>query len=102
MGTIGAERLLTDYGSSLQVAEALLEGKLSSYEQRYVPEVVSKTDLEAARIRIERRQSTITVDELVHALDEELRKNTDHKHTRARDLNDYARALSRHVGKVIK
>jgi hypothetical protein len=56
MGTIGAERLLSDYGGYDKVAEAWLEGRLNSYEQRYAPEIVNKTDLEAARMRIEMRR----------------------------------------------
>jgi len=51
--SIGAETLVKKYESPLGVAEALILGKLSSYEQYWVGEVVGKTMLEAARIRLE-------------------------------------------------
>jgi hypothetical protein len=43
-----------------------------------------------------------TVEELVEEINEEMRKNPDHPYTRTRDLNDWGRVLSRHVGKTIK
>ena len=46
--TIGAEELINKYGSPLGVAEAFLLGKIGSYEQTFVGEVVSKLFLEAA------------------------------------------------------
>ena len=53
MPTIGATDLLSRFGSHDKVAEAWIKGELNSLDQRYAPEVVNKTDLEAARIRIE-------------------------------------------------
>jgi hypothetical protein len=50
---IGAENLITKFGSPLAVAEALIEGKVNSFEQQFVSDVVDKIILEAARIRIE-------------------------------------------------
>lgn len=50
---IGSRDLLNKYGSELAVAEALLRGKLDSYDMRFVDEVVSKVVLEAAKIRLE-------------------------------------------------
>jgi hypothetical protein len=51
--TIGGERLLETYGSPMAVAEALLLGKLGSFEQEFVWDACGKTILEAAKIRIE-------------------------------------------------
>lgn len=59
--TLAAGRLLREYGSSLAVAEALLLGKLKSYEQEYVPELVSKMIMEAAKFRVEKYLATETV-----------------------------------------
>lgn len=61
MGSIGAEELLNRYGGYDQVAEAWLEGKLNILEQRYVTELVNKTDLEAARIRIELKRKDMYI-----------------------------------------
>ena len=51
--TIGGEELLKEYGSPLAVAEALLLGKIGSYRQQYVCDVVGKTVMEAAKFRVE-------------------------------------------------
>jgi hypothetical protein len=53
MATIGAQDLLSKYGSPLGVAEALLLGKVRSWEQQFVREVVPSIILETARIRLE-------------------------------------------------
>lgn len=55
--TIGAERVLMDYGSPLAVAEAVIEGRMSGYDQKFVWEIVPRTSpiWEAAKIRIELR-----------------------------------------------
>lgn len=55
---IGATHLLEEHGSRLAVAEKLLEGKLDSFAQQFVSDIVDSTLLEAARIRIEQRQTT--------------------------------------------
>lgn len=52
MPSIGSDDLRARYGSPDKIAEAWLEGKLDSREQRFASEVCDKTDLEAARIRI--------------------------------------------------
>lgn len=52
---IGAQNLLEDFGSPLAVAEALLEGRLNSFQQQFVADLVSGPIMEAARIRLERR-----------------------------------------------
>lgn len=55
---IGAGQLLQEYGGTpLSVAEALIEGRIDSYYHEFVGDVVSKTILEAARIRIELKMS---------------------------------------------
>jgi hypothetical protein len=54
MASIGGDMLLEEFkGSALAVAEALLLGKLESYEIDRVNEVVSPLVLQAAKIRLE-------------------------------------------------
>jgi len=53
MGTVGREELIRKHGSRLEVAEALIMGKISSHEQEFIGEIVSPVILEAARIRLE-------------------------------------------------
>ncbi len=50
---IGAEWLLEKYGTPLDVAEALIRGRLDSSEQEFVSDLVSKVILDAARVRVE-------------------------------------------------
>lgn len=58
MATIGAEELSAEFGGPLGVAEAVLEGRVNSFQQRFVWEVVPKSSpmWEAARIRFEAKQ----------------------------------------------
>jgi hypothetical protein len=49
---IGSATLLEKYGSRLKVAEAFIKGKINSYEETFLWELVDKNMLEAARIRI--------------------------------------------------
>jgi hypothetical protein len=53
--TIGAESVLERYGSPLKVAEAVLEGRMDSYDQKFVWEICPKNSpmWEAAKIRLE-------------------------------------------------
>ena len=46
---IGATHLLEEHGSRLAVAEKLLEGKLDSFAQQFVSDIVDSTLLEAAQ-----------------------------------------------------
>ena len=50
---IGTERLLEDYGSAANIAEAMIEGRCSS---EYASYVVDDTILKAAKMRIELRR----------------------------------------------
>ncbi len=50
---VGATELLRKYGSPLRVAEALLQDRLNSFEQRFVADTVTPPILEAARIRVQ-------------------------------------------------
>ena len=51
--TIGAANLLEKCGSRLGVAEAFILGSIEINEEEFVPELVDKVTLEAARIRLE-------------------------------------------------
>ncbi|HAU08040.1 MAG: hypothetical protein UW46_C0003G0037 [Candidatus Yanofskybacteria bacterium GW2011_GWF1_44_227] len=51
---IGAADLLEKFGSPLAVAEALILGQLTSYEQDYVSELVGKIIMDAAKFRVEK------------------------------------------------
>ena len=53
--TIGAERIYYAYGGPLGVAEAVLEGRMDSYDQKFVWEICPKNSpmWEAAKIRLE-------------------------------------------------
>jgi len=55
--TIGAERISEQYGGPLGVAEAVLEGRMDSYDQKFVWEICPKNSpmWEAAKIRLEIR-----------------------------------------------
>ena len=52
---IGAENLLTEYGTALAVAEALIQGKLNSYQEQFVSDIVTLVILEAAKFRIQNK-----------------------------------------------
>jgi len=51
--TIGEEDLLKKHGTRLKVAEAFLKGEISSFEEPYAIRLISKTTLEAAKMRID-------------------------------------------------
>lgn len=53
MASIGGEGLRKQFGSRLNIAEALILGLISSSDQEYVYENVDRIILEAARIRLE-------------------------------------------------
>lgn len=53
---IGARDLLNKYGTGLAVAEALLTGKLSSFEEAFVSDVVDTIILEAAKFRVKQQK----------------------------------------------
>lgn len=55
---IGAKELLEKYGSPLAVAEALLKGEISSYQQQFVSCVVDDQIMEAAKFRIANNMRT--------------------------------------------
>lgn len=59
--TIGAERVLEMYGSPLGVAEALIEGRMPSCDQKFVWEIALKLSpiWMAAKIRVELRQGQV-------------------------------------------
>ena len=50
---IGSRDLLKKYGTRLKVAEALLLGNITSYEEEFLLELVNPVILEAAKIRLE-------------------------------------------------
>ena len=55
MSSIGAEHVSELYGGPLGVAEAVLEGRMNAYDQKFVWEICPKNSpmWEAAKIRLE-------------------------------------------------